>query len=369
VRNLDRRRYRVSLIAGQGGELATEARNIKHLRVELLSCLKHPISPYHDLLAFFRLRRLFKELRPDIVHTHSSKAGIIGRFAASAAGVPVLIHTVHGWGMHRFQPRWLRGLYVLLERWVARFTDKLIAVAHENVKYGLSLGIGKHSDYLVIRSGIARSEYTAKKTLTVRQLGFEPGTRLVGMVGPLKAQKAPLEYVELAAEVLARQSNCGFLLIGEGRLRKQAEKLVRRLGIAKHFKILGWRDDVADIMPCLKVFVLTSRWEGLPRSLLQALASGLPAVVTAVNGIPEVVTNGANGYLHQPGDVPGMANSLCRLLKDDRLRKRLSYAARKSVTREFEIDTMLGQIDQLYQSLWAKQQKSRSLTGQGEGNE
>ncbi len=354
VENLDQRRYEVSLFAGRGGELSDRARKLRGVRVGFLPYLKHSISPYYDIQAFFRLKQLFKDFRPHIVHTHSSKAGILGRLAARAAGVPLVVHTVHGWGMHPCQSALVRKLYACLERFVARRSDALVAVARENIEYGLSLGIGAAGDYTLIRSGIGRDEYQTKTLFKPEQLGFPRKCKLVGMVGPLKQQKAPLDFVRLAARVLAENADCGFVLIGDGRMRPRIEKLVRKLGLSKRFLLLGWSRDVPRILPALSVFVLTSRWEGLPRSLLQAQGAGVPTVATMVNGIPEVIKNGANGYLYQPGDVAGMACGVSKLLTLDKLRHRMSRAARKALTREFDIDEMVRRIDQLYQKLLAE---------------
>ena len=164
----------------------------------------------------------------------------------------------------------------------------------------------------------------------------------------MKKQKAPLDFVRLAARVKKECPAAGFLLAGDGVLRPRVEKLALKLGLGKSFKLLGWRRDVPRILPALSVFVLTSRWEGLPRSLLQALGAGVPAVATSVAGIPEVLVNGANGYLYRPGDVAGMARGVAKLLTTDKLHRRMSRAARKSLRREFEIDVMVKQIDELY---------------------
>ncbi len=348
VEHLDRSRYHVSLFAAEGGELAGRARGIKGAEVGFLPYLRHPVSPYRDIQAFYKLKELFQLKRPHIVHTHSSKAGILGRLAAAAAGVPVVVHTIHGWGMHRFQPFPVRMFYALLERLAAKRSDALVAVAAENVRFGLSLGIGKADDYTVIRSGIGRHEYLAHRQHNAGNLGFPGGTKLVGMVGPLKEQKAPLDFVRLAAMVKKQCPSAGFVLVGDGELRSKVEKLAAKLGLGVSFKVLGWRHDVPSILPALSVFVLTSRWEGLPRSLLQSLGAGVPAVATSVNGIPEVVKNGVNGYLYQPGDTNGMSRGVVKLLTAEKLRRRMGREARKAVTREFDIDVMVSRIDELY---------------------
>jgi len=349
----DREKYDVFLVTGVGGFLDKEARKLTGVKTYFLTELKHPISPSWDWKAYGAIRRILKDEKVDLVHTHSSKAGILGRYAARSAEVPHVIHTVHGWGFHPRQLAPVRWLYQALERRAAKLTDRIIAVSDENRRTGLFSGIGKKDQYRVIHSGIDPRLYRLSPPAVVqarKEFGELDRPRIL-VLSNFKNQKSPLDVV-LAGEAL--KPLCpNFLLLwaGDGPLREKIEKEIVKRGLRENFRLLGWREDVGNLLAAADVLLLTSLYEGLPRVVLQAMAAGKPVVATRVSGTPEAVEEGVTGFLHPPHDIPRMAQSLERILKDRALGKRMGQAGQMALKGSFLIPEMLRQIEALYQEV------------------
>lgn len=354
VTNHDRSRFTVSLAAGPGGILDGEARRIPDAEVGFFPSLHREIRPWADLRFLVSYVRYLKRARVDILHTHSSKAGILGRFAGALAGVPVIIHTVHGWGFNDYQSAPVRAVYVLLEKLAVRCTDLLIAVSRENVERGLAEGIGVPSLYRVIRSGIDVSSFRKplRPAAEVRkELGIPEGAPVVGTVGNFKPQKAPLDFIKVAAAVSREVPEARFVMLGDGELMGASRDLAASLGIADRVVFAGWRRDVTDCLHSFNVFLLSSLFEGLPRSVLQAMSAGLPVVATAAGGTPEAVRDGVTGHVTARGDVDAMARHVTALLKDPARARALGEAGLKAIGEEFEITKMLRDIEAAYMEM------------------
>jgi glycosyltransferase involved in cell wall biosynthesis len=350
--------YQASLIAGPGGLLDDEARAIPGVEVRFERSLVRPIRPFTDLRAVAALTRALKSLRPDIVHTHSSKAGIVGRAAARAARVPIVVHSIHGFGFHDGMPRWLRAGLVGLERAAAPLTTHFVAVSRANLERGVTLGIVTRERASVIRSGIhidafraaAAAAGTPARAALRRELGLGAGTPLVGMVACLKPQKAPLDFVDAAARVAAARPDVRFVMVGDGELRPAVLARARAVGLEGRLHLLGWRRDVPEVMTALDVVVLTSLWEGLPRVVPEAIAAGRPLVATAVDGTAEILRDGDNALVAAPGDRVAIAARIVRLLTEPELGPLLVERARPLLA-EFDIDAMVRAQERLYRRL------------------
>ena len=354
VSHLDRSRFRTFLVSGEGGILDAEAQALLGQDYHCLPQLIREIRPLRDLQAFFALTALLRRLRPTIVHTHSSKAGILGRLAAWAAHVPVIIHSIHGFGFTSHQHPLQRWLLIAVERVAARVTTRFFAVSAANRDQGIAHHLFSSDQCTVVRSGVdlhTIRRATVDKAAKKRALGCDPAGPLIGMVAPLKPQKAPLDFIRAMARVQAACPTVGIILVGDGELRPAVEAEADRLGLRTCVKLLGWRRDVAEILHCLDVFVLTSLWEGLPRVYLEALTAGVPIVGTRVDGAEEVITDGRNGYLLDPGDVEGIAERVLRLLNDDALRLGMSRRAATTLSAEFDIYEMVRQQEREYNRL------------------
>jgi len=354
VRHHDRSRFEVELAAGQGGILDDEAQVIPDARVHLLPYLAHPVRPAGDLLAVLRLRALLRAREIDVLHTHSSKAGVVGRAAAALAGVRAVVHTAHGWSFNDTQAPGRRRIYVWLERLLSAWTDRIVTVSERDRRRGLELGIGRPESYALIRSGIDIAAYERPVTEPERvrqRLGIEPGQVLVGTLACLKPQKAPLDFVRAAGLAHARDARLRFVVAGDGAEREAVAALVARLGLGDVVRLLGWRRDVADLLHAMDVFALTSRFEGLPRAVLQALAAGTPVVATAVDGIPEVIQHRQTGMLVPPASPRAMAEALVELARDPALRDGCARRGRARLDGSFDIHAMVRDVEGLYLSV------------------
>jgi glycosyltransferase involved in cell wall biosynthesis len=353
---LDPDRYAVDVVSGPQtgpeGSLIEEVR-ARGIPLTIEPALVRQINPIKDSLALVRLTRFIKRGRYAVVHTHSSKAGILGRWAAYLAGVPIIVHTVHGWGHHERQHPLVRRFYVLLERVTQRFTARLIVVSPRDADKGLNDGIATPAKYVTIRSGIelARFRQPSRPREAVRaELGIPQDAPAVGTVTRLSPQKAPLDFVNAAAHVAARRPDVHFVVVGDGLLRAEVEAQVIALELADCVHLTGLRRDVPDLMHSFDVFALTSLWEGLPRVLPQAMAADLPIVATAVDGNAEAVTDGVNGFLTPPGDPEAMTAAWLRLLDDPALARRMGKAGQVKA-EEFGARKMVSDIAALYEAL------------------
>ncbi len=359
VNHLGRAEFTPILIAGRGAYLDRDVPADSTARTYLIGYLRRSINPVYDLCAFIKIYLLIKREKPVIVHTHSSKAGILGRWAAWCARVPVIIHTYHGFSFHRYQNFLVHRLYTFIERLTALITDRIICVSSENIEYALFKKIGKKSQYHLIRSGITIAAFRAGSPApdsVKKDLHIPQGNRVITMTACFKQQKNCIDFVR-TAEILLTKSpvqTLTFLLIGEGKLRYAIEKEIIRRGVEKHFILPGWHRDIPGILRITDIFVLTSLWEGLPRAVVEALSAGVPVVANAVDGVREVVRNNFNGYTVKPLDVTTMAEHLNRILTQPPLRATLSRNASTSIGTEFDIDHMVSQQEQLYRELIQK---------------
>lgn len=352
VENLDPGRFDVILLVGRGGALDAAPQG-KAYRCARVAGLVRSVRPWADLCALVHLWVLLRRERPDIVHTHSSKAGILGRLAAAWAGVPVVIHTFHGFGFHSEQPFWLRSVYVALERWMARLSTVLIAVSQANRAEALARGIGRPGQYRLIRSGVDLSLYNAlaRRRESPAGLGVLPHEKLILTIGPFKPQKNLRDFLRAAEIVADRVPEARFLIVGDGAGRAALEARIASTGLAGCVVLAGWRRDIPAILARADIFCMTSLWEGLPRALVEAMAAGLPCVVNAVDGCRDLVQDGVNGFLTPPKHPMATADRLLRLLADPEMAQRVGARARSSVGDEFNIHTMVRQQEALYASL------------------
>jgi glycosyltransferase involved in cell wall biosynthesis len=350
--------FRASLVCGPGGMLDEEVRGDSRIDSVFVPGLVRPIRPWSDAAGLLGLREVFRKKRPAIVHTHSSKAGVLGRIAARLAGVPIVVHSIHGFGFNDRQPEPLRAGLVLLERAVAPLTTHFIAVSRANLGQGAALGIIPRGRGSLIRSGIAiepfvraaRERGQCGAAALRRQIGMPGEGPLVGMVACLKPQKAPLDFVEVARRVAHEVPQARFLIAGDGPLRPAIEARARAVGLEGRLHLLGWRRDLPRVMAALDVLVLTSLWEGLPRVIPEGIAAGVPVVATAVDGTADILVDGENGMVCRPGDVAGLAVRVVALLRDPVLGSRLAGRA-LGLLAEFDIDRMVRAQEELYLDL------------------
>lgn len=359
IRNLDQRRFPPFLFCAREGLLVEDALAIKGLTFFGSLFLERKINPLKDLASFFQLRSFIKKNNIQIVHTHSSKAGVLGRLAARTCHARVIIHTVHGWSFNSFQPAWKRWLFIRLERLCASFSDRIIVVSDHDREVGLKLHIGSPEKYLRINYGIDYDEFSRPDPDNKKRLILAPHEIVVGMVSCFKPQKSPEDFIRLACAVRQGPDNVKFILAGDGILRGRIERLIKKHKLEKNILLLGWRRDIPQVLSCLDVFVLTSLWEGLPVTVLEAMASSLPIVATDTGGIREVIVDGENGFLEKPKDISSLARRVKELLQDALLRSEMGRRAKDSLGEIFRLENM----QKSYYNLYAELMNNRPEAG------
>jgi len=352
VAGLDRARYDVTLASGPtlGREGSLEARiaaDASFVRVPEL--LRDP-HPANDAVAVARLYALMRRGRYQIVHTHTTKAGLLGRIAARWARVPVVIHTPHGHAFHDYLSRAGSGALIRVERVMARWTHRIVCLTDAERDDHLRYRIGPPRKFEVIHSGVDLERFGTPRIppeATRRSLGLEGAGPLVGCVARLVPVKGVDCLLDAWPAVRAAVPGAMVVFVGDGPLRSSLEAAAAARGIRDAVVFLGVRDDVAELLPMFDLVVLPSRNEGMGRAAVEALAAGRPVVGSRISGLQDVVRDGETGLLVPPGDVPALGRAIVRCLTERPLRERMSAHAKASA-EPYGIAAMLAQLDQLY---------------------
>ena len=354
---LDKRKFMVEVLSGpqtgSEGSLIEEVQ-AQGIPLTILPNLLRQVSLFNDLHSLWWMTRFIRRHGFQIVHTHSSKAGILGRLAARLAGVPIIIHTVHGWSFHEYMSSLARMTYIFLEKWMASFTNALIVVSRKDIEKGLHAGIGTPDRYHLIRSAIPLDLFkpsTIERQTIRKELGISKNAIVVGNIGRFSHQKNPLDWVRVAGFLGREFPEARFLLVGDGPLKSKVEKLLVQEGIYEKTIMPGLRRDAGRLMSAMDIFMLTSLWEGLPRVIPQAMAMMLPIVANSIDGVSEIVMDGEAGFLCIPGDIPTMVERCSELIKDPIRRNEMGQKGRTFIIEEFDIQKMIAQIEALYERL------------------
>jgi len=353
--NLDCNLFSPLLMAGPGGILDSEVRD--HPNVIWIRHLVRPIRPLRDLRCLLELIGHFRRIRPRIVHTHSSKAGILGRLAARWCRVEVIIHTVHGFPFSPHQFFLKRRVFVLLERLISRITTAFIFVSRADLQTARQkrLKIRRHQ---VIRSGFPLAPFREKSPslLSVnRRLRLSSRSVVIGTIAPFKPQKGLFDLVEIAGRVLARRSDVIFLIAGDGPLKGRIEKILKRRRIDRYFRLPGFCRDIASLMDRFDIGLSTALWEGLPQSLVQMRLKKIPVVATDIPGNAEVIRDGLNGYLVKPRAYGIFADRLLELIGSKPLRRRLGEY-REENFQPWDPAVMVSEQEDFYRRLLGKRE-------------
>lgn len=353
VEHLDKEKYDVTLLSSPGGSWVGRAQSIPNVRVVLNTKLQRRIHPISDLVAVWMIYRHLRREQYDIVHTHSSKPGVLGRIAAWIAGVPIVVHTIHGFPFNDYMNGITRRFFILLEKLASMCARKLITVSNLNQQKAIELKLASPEKFVNIYSGIDLGHFAKEVSIARKkeELGIPDNHFVVGTVGRLSPQKAPHYFIKAVASVVRDIPNVTCLLAGDGELRPGLEKLANELGLRSNIRFLGERNDIPEVLSVLDVFVLSSLWEGLGRALTEAMAMAKPVVATAVEGVPELVNDHHTGILTPPKDSISLAEGIKELLCDRKLAKKLGQNAQQKVLRDFSVETMIEKIDDLYDQL------------------
>lgn len=348
----------VSLLAGPDpgpeGDLHEPVRRAG-IPLHLVGSLVRPIRPDRDLVALWELYRFLRRGRFDVVHTHSSKAGILGRLAARMAGVPVIVHTLHGLVFHDYQAAWKNALYIRLKRFVAPFCQTIIAVNQKTIDGAVAAGIGRPEQYVKIFSGMELdpfleigSRFSTEEAK--RSLGIPPTAPVVGKIARLFPLKGHDEFFDAAAIIAREIPECRFLLVGGGILRDALEERAWRMGIGERTIFTGLvpPEEVPRHMQAMDVVVHTSLREGIARVIPQAGAVGKPVVTFDLDGAPEVIRHGDSGFLAPPKDTAAIADRTVELLRDPALREEMGKHGRAFAAEHYPADRMVDAINDVY---------------------
>lgn len=317
--------------------------------------LGRELHPWRDLTTLVKLHRLFRRERPQLVHTHTAKAGAVGRLAARMAGVPVIVHTFHG---HVFQgyfgPRKTR-VFIALERFLARLSDRIVTVSDGQRRELADYGIAPLDKIAVVPLG-----FDLEPFLTVtqeagdrwrREIGVPRGALLVGIIARLTPVKNHRMFLDMARRVADAIPEAWFAVVGDGELRAELEVYTADLNLDGRVRFTGWVSDMPAVYAGLDVVALTSLNEGTPVTLIEGMAAGRPVVSAAVGGVPDIVADGESGLLAPPGDAVALGQAIVTLLRDPARRRTMGLAGRESVRQRFDVRRLVGDIEQLYLEL------------------
>ena len=314
------------------------------------------LSPLHDLKAFFALKKYFKAGKFDVVHTHSSKAGILGRLAAKAAGVPVVVHTVHGQAFHPYQSKLKSRLFIFLERFAAKYCDKIYAVAQAMIDQCVAARVAPREKYMVVYSGMDTSAFdNAVREKDLRnELGIPENAKTICTIARLFQQKGYEFVIPAAEKVLAQNPDIHFLFIGDGPMYDDLINYLKSKNIDKNFHFAG-------LIPPSEVYRYIAQsdllWhlslhEGLPRAVVQALATGIPAIGFALDGTPEVIINGETGYTTDAEDVEAVTARTLELIQNDELRRTMGAKGKEKVLKQFDWQLMADILEKEFINLY-----------------
>lgn len=347
--------HEVLLVHGEEFDPGLRASVAGALRVVTLEKLINSISPPRDVFAFGQLVRLMRDWQPDIVHTHQSKAGIVGRLAARQANIPAIIHGVHILPfVHVGSAQ--RLMYLTAERLAAKFTRAFIDVSQGMREICLANHLGSPDQHHVVHSGFdlarfANARWPQEPHLLLGTAAGEPKPPVVLMLAALEPRKRHVEFIEAFGQVVERIPNVRLLLAGEGPARPAVESAIERSPFANNIRMIGYHHEPERLISLADVCVLTSMREGLPRVMMQYLAGGRASVVSHLPGVEEVVKHGVNGIVAPAEDVGAAATAVADLLENEPYRDRLAGGARLTDLSSWGLDAMCESVEEVYRSV------------------
>jgi len=351
VSSLDKSKFEVLVCSGEGGALveALKDKGITHIPISITKKFsRNTVAEIVDILSKHRI---------EVLHTHGGVAGFYGRWAARKCGIPVLVHTLHGIHYLHYRNIVLKFIYVYLEKWFSRFTDTVIYVCDSDKHLGKKYGLVPESKSIVIRNGVdfltfeKSSEKLTEKFDWQEELGIDFSQPIVGSIARLHRQKGIPYLLESAKQLSQEIPGIQFLIVGGGPWKDRLTRLKSRLGLESTVHFLGERKDVPQLLSLFNVVVLSSLWEGLPYSLLEAGALGKPVVATDVNGVKEIITDGKTGILVPAKSPEKLAEALRKVIEGKELAHRLGAALKEDIQERFSLARMVSDVQNLYLSL------------------
>jgi glycosyltransferase involved in cell wall biosynthesis len=347
---LDPEKYVNTIIAPADGTLfdRAEAAGLEVIRLNRMGRGRR-VYPWRDVEAFRELTAHLQAGEFDVVHTHAGRAGALGRVAAARLGRAAVVHTLHGFPFNEFQPAPVRRGLLAIERRLARLTDYFITdgtfVASESIRLKIAPPERVRAVISPIDGVNPVSDAARREARLV--LGLPESAKVVGTTGRVTAQKSPLDMVRAIARL--QRPDVYTVWVGDGDLRPATEQLIEREGLGGRFLLIGARDDVPRLLPAFDVFAMSSLWEGLPCSVVEAMTCGLPVVATAVNSVPEIVISGRTGLLARPGDPASISRALAYMLDHPAEAARMAEAGRAQIGEQFRLDLLGRELAHVYE--------------------
>ncbi len=363
---LAERGYDTTLVAGDVGEGEESMAGVaasRGVEVVRLPGLSRELSPVRDLIAAWRLAGIIRRVKPDVIHTHTAKAGAVGRAAALVSGRPrpVVVHTFHGHVLRGYFGTAGSLVFRAIETILARVTDRLVAVSPEVRDELVGLRVAPLKKFEVIRLGIeleSRVAFDGDTGEIRRRYGIAPDRFVVGWFGRMTAVKRADDLVTMLVGLRERGIDALLLLVGDGDDRARLEQRAHDLGIARHCLFLGYQEEVAPWYAVCDAVVLTSANEGTPVTIIEALAAGRAVVSTRVGGVPDVIDEGETGFMVRAGDTHAIAERLAILKNDPELRARMGSEGRRRVLERYAVPRLIDDVDKLYRALLADRSSS-----------
>jgi len=352
ARELNPDRFTTRLVTGNVGKDEGDMGDLaRDLDWRVIPELGREVSPADDFVTLLKLWKLMRQWKPHIVHTHTAKAGAVGRIAAKLAGVPIIVHTFHGHTFHGYWGKVGSHFTINIERALSLITNKVIAVSDGVRDDLIQYRIATPQKILIVPLGLDLEPFA-------RQPRADAATPTIGIVGRLVPIKNHALFLQMARLMIADGFRGRFMIVGDGELRGELESRARDLGDRILFS--GWRRDLVNVYSGMSVVVNTSLNEGTPVALIEALASGVPVVATAVGGVPDVVRDGETGYLAPSGDARALANQVNKALHDG---TSIAHRAQVEVLKKFSKERLIQNVEGLYENLIQKKQTSNSKFG------
>jgi len=345
-------KYQMEMACAPGGPLVDLAEE-HGIPVRPIKNFVSEVAPFKDLHALWQVYRLLHKGKYDLIHTHNSKGGFIGRLAAMLAGGIPVIHGVHGYAFHKNEPWLRRTLFFLLEFFARNWSARVICISQPLVDLWVKQRLTSPEKIRKIYSGIDVQEFKQfdKRDVVRQELGLQPDAIAIGQVSKLWEGKGHIDIIAACPDIVKALPGAKVFFIGDGPIRNKLENIVLKKGLQDRIIFLGHRDDVAEVTSALDIAILASYYEGMGRVILEAMAVGLPVVATRVGGIVDLVVDQQTGLLVDPHSPEQLTENIIRLAQDPALRKRMGDAGRRRVDNKFSVDTMIAQIDSVYQEV------------------
>jgi len=357
VARLDSNKYETFLISGKTNDALSEVQHFigkRKINCIFIDELRRSINPWYDFLAFIKIWKLLKKSQYDIVHTHSSKAGIIGRWAAWLAHVKCIVHTPHGNIFYGYFNKGITKIFVFLEQITAKITHRIITLTEKGKEEHVQMNVAREDKFVPIYSGIDIKKFENRHQDVNdkrKELKLSEENIIFGAVARLDPVKGNTYLVEAMEEVVLKIPNAKLVIVGDGTEKKEIESMIQRLQLSDAVVLTGFRKDVPALLKIFDIFILASLNEGMGRVILEAMASGKPVIATQTGGIPELVQEGQSGLLVPIADAKALSEAMIHLAENPKMMSTFGETGKKLVKDIFSLDKMVTKIDDLYQEI------------------